>query len=339
MLNKTSDLHMHLSGSVSMDFLAEVATKNKVETVFEELQKVRRQYDALAGTPPSVDLIWQQFALIHKILLTLNDIHVATINAIANSKASYLEIRTTPKALAGKQWQDYVDTFIAGLIVGNNQSVKTKVAYGILSLDRTLHDKTFAMQVIDRIVAEQTRTNLLVGVDISGNPVAPRKLSGADLAAVLQYALSQSIGVAVHLGEVETAVEKAECDTILEVFSTWQKQQPASQANPFHGKVRLGHGIYLSAQQQRLIKDLQIPIEICPTCHEKLHWWQQDKPHPVTAIYQFWQDPVVSGTDDEIIFGANAEQENLRLLRVLQFKETQDVNQAREHQAKFRFVK
>ena len=298
---------------------------------------MRRQYHALDSIPPSVNLIWQQFSLIHQLLLTPADIHAATINAVANSTASYLEIRTSPKILAGQSWEDYVDAFVKGLAAANNQHADTKVACGILSLDRTQHDKAFAMKMIDRIIAEQTRTNLLVGVDISGNPLAQRKLTGIDLAEVLRYALKQSIGIAVHIGEVDTAVEKAECDNILEVFSSWYKQQSASHTNSFHGKVRLGHGIYLSEQQQLIIKNLQIPIEICPACHEKLHWWTQDKPHPVTAIYQSWQDPVVSGTDDEIIFGANAEEENLRVLRMLKFPETDNVEQARAHQAKFRF--
>ena len=42
--------------------------------------------------------------------------------------------------------------------------------------------------------------------------------------------------------------------------------------NPLHGKVRLGHCIYLTQQQKERINKLGIPIEICPSCHSKLNW-------------------------------------------------------------------
>lgn len=340
---KVSDLHMHLNGSFSEDFLKQMAEKNNALAAFTQLMAVREAYKKLYADETlqkidhqqSIALIWQQFALIHKIMQNLEDISLGTINVIENSKARYLEIRTTPKDMAGATWEQYVDAFLQGLEAGNQACNGKKMARGLLSLDRTIHTEKMAYAIIDRVVAEKKLRGLLVGIDISGNPMTIRTLTGDTLAAVVRYALDKKIGVAIHIGEADTLTEKNEVDVILKVLAEWHGEDPA--ANSFHGKVRLGHGIYLSSEQRDMIKKLQIPIEICPSCHEKLNWWSMNKPHPVTHIYQHWKDPVVTGTDDEIIFGGNAKDENSQVLEMLGCADNKAQDEARAHQSQFRF--
>lgn len=340
---KTSDLHMHLNGSFSLNFLRRIAEKNNKTAEFQKLMETRETYAKMVEEESqrgvhdkSITLIWAQFSFIHKIVQTLEDIQEGTVDVMQSSKAAYLEIRTTPKDMAGSAWEKYVDAFVAGLIDGNKKCAGRKIARGLLSLDRTIHNEEISYAIIDHVVAEKERTGLLVGIDLSGNPLAERKLTGEALASVIRYALVKKIGVGIHLGEVDTPIESSEVDNILAVLAAWHNQDIASHR--FQGRVRLGHGIYLSDSQRSIIRELKIPIEICPSCHTKLNWWSKPNPHPVTQIYKFWHDPVVVGTDDEIIFGGNAKQENHTLLELLGYPTEQKKNHAHEHQSKFRFT-
>jgi adenosine deaminase len=339
MPDRLSDLHMHLNGSFSLAFLEKCALRNDAEVNFTHLLTLREQYTSLIQPKPSakfITLIWEQFAQIHQIIQSLADVYDGAIDVIQTSKASYMEIRTRPKEIQDASWQEYVAAFVNGLTQGYVID-KTKTARGILSLDRTKDTAARALEIIDEVAQEKAASGLLVGIDISGNPVEARTLTGATLATVLQYALTKDIGIAIHLGEVETTTERHDVDIILETLNAWHQANYSAAKNPLHGKVRLGHGIFLSEAQRTLIKQLQIPIEICPTCHKKVNWWNTNDLHPVTAIYKHWQDPVVSGTDDEIIFGANAEEENQTVLTLLGYPANESYAKARIHQALFRF--
>lgn len=339
--NKTSDLHLHLNGSFSMAFLKETAEINNAQSEFSQLLDVREKYkklltqEANIGSDQSIALVWKQFSLIHKIIKTLEDIKKGTIDVIATSKARYIEIRTTPKDMAGESWSKYVDMFISGLQEGNERFKAKKAARGLLSLDRTIHTETSSDAIVKRVVAEKKKSGLLVGIDISGNPLANRTLTGDGLITVLKFALSNDIGIAIHVGEVDNEIERKEVDGILQFLKNWHEQD--TQKNIFAGKVRLGHGIFLNHDQRELIKTLKIPMEICPECHHQMNWWNKNKPHPVTGIYQFWKDPVVIGTDDEMIFGNNAKKESKQLLKMLSYPENKKLTEANEHHATFRF--
>jgi adenosine deaminase len=255
---------------------------------------------------------------------------------VASSKASYLEIRTTPKGADKAARQPYIDTFVSGLQQANTRFAGRKMAYGLLSLDRSSCTPEAAHEIIDAVIAEKERSGLLVGIDLSGNYLAPRKLTGRSLALTLKYALSKNIGLALHVGEIDSPEERSEVDLILETLADWQKQQP-SDKNPFHGKVRLGHGIFLTPKQIELIREMRLPMEICPACHEKLNWWKTNQPHPITKLYTSWQDPVVPGTDDELFFGEDARTANQRVLDFFAYPKDRKTGDAHAHHARFRF--
>jgi adenosine deaminase len=344
-LRKTSDLHMHLNGSFSMAYLEMLAMRNHCVEEFTKLKQLREEYQVMLKQGINersfagyVNLIWAQFGAIHKIVQTLDDIREGTIDVVGSSKARYLEIRTTPKIMPGASPENnYVTAFVNGLVAANAKYEGKKVARGILSIDRTVHNLDDARDLIDVVVAEKNDSGMLIGIDLSGNPLAKRVLTGEQLGEAIQYALYNQIGVALHVGEVDTQIEKDDVDHMLKALIVWRDQQPPSDRNHFHGRVRLGHGIHFTEDQRTTIRNAQIPIEICPSCHEQLNWWNRNAPHPVTNIYSFWRDPVVSGTDDEIIFRGAAKKENRRLLKMLGFEKDHDKEEAREHQSQFRF--
>jgi adenosine deaminase len=154
---------------------------------------------------------------------------------------------------------------------------------------------------------------------------------------LVHLALNKSIAIAIHAGESDSERERQDTDAVLTALEQWKSLHPGEDKNPLHGKVRLGHCIFLTQEQKDRIKKLGIPIEVCPSCHSKLNWHLEKDPHPTTLIYQDLSEPVVLGTDDELIFDGSVKNEFNRLLSFFSNKEQLSRKQLKEHQSSFRF--
>ncbi|STX38693.1 hypothetical protein [Legionella feeleii] len=337
----TSDLHCHLNGSFSLPYLYEVAKKNGCLDKYMRLVALRDAYLNKTQKQPEegyakedINSIWEIFALIQAIIQTPEDISLGTLDVIRSSAAKYMEIRTTPKEMTDKSKDDYIDAFEQGLLAATQST--SKKAFGLLSLDRTVHSFSEAQHFIKRVV--QSPEGVLKGIDISGNPIAPRTLRGKELEQLIELALNSKVGLAIHMGEADTAVEREDTDTILSALEAWVKTNAPQQANPLFGKVRLGHCIFLTLEQKNRIRALNIPIEVCPTCHSKLNWHKEKSPHPVTGVYSDVEQPVTFATDDEFVFGAGIKTEYLKGLGLFSNKNELSKKQIKENQAQFRFA-
>jgi adenosine deaminase len=334
----TSDLHCHLNGSFSLEFLKRMAIKHQCEAIYEELVFLRDNYLKQTAMQPAfgygaelIEMVWKQFGLIHQIIQDLSDITEGTIDVITHSAASYLEIRTTPKAIGAGPRDQYIDAFEAGLLAANQNQGLNKCSVGLLSLDRTLHGLDDAVYFIDRI--KSSPSSVLVGLDISGNPACKRTLTGVVLGKVINLALQSGVGIAIHLAESDSELERQDTDVVLDTVEAWFKSHKLS----LQGRMRLGHCIFLTEMQQARIRDLNLPIEVCPTCHSKLNWHLEREPHPVSRVYGDLSEPLVGGTDDEMIFGASADMEFAHLLRFFTNAKNLDSQAIKRHQATFRF--
>lgn len=336
-----SDLHCHLNGSFSLEFLKKTAERNSASETYVQYEQLRQKYLEVTKEQPKegyekklIDMIWGLFALIHKIVQNLDDIMHGTIDVVKNSEAKYLEIRTTPKAMNGKTRDDYINAFEAGLNSVNFKGDK-KSAHGLLSLDRTIHTVADAADFIERVLKSPQK--VLVGVDISGNPLGKRTLTGKDLARVVLMALEKEVSLAIHMGESDTDIEKQDTDAVLEVLEQWKCAQPDSGKSLFWGKIRLGHCIYLTQQQKERVRALELPIEICPTCHKKLNWHLEDKQHPVASVYADVSENLVIGTDDDAIFGGRMDNEFKQFIRFFSNAKNLSRKDIKQHQSEFRF--
>src|SRR3989338_1798102 len=101
-----SDLHCHLNGSFSLQYLEQTANRNGKEKDYERLVEIKEEYRKLTEiqteegySQEHIRLIWQQFGQIHRIIQTLEDIKMGNVDVVRSSQANYLEIRTTPKSL------------------------------------------------------------------------------------------------------------------------------------------------------------------------------------------------------------------------------------------------
>lgn len=285
--------HVHLNGSISLEYLKDAAERNGCIGF----------YNSFVAEPD----LWKKFGWIHQIIQTAEDVKLATIDVVKHSKADALEIRTTPKTIGMEGMDAYVQAFIAGL-VDANKAYPQKKARGLLSIDRARHSLEDAKRIVDIALAEKQKSGMIVGVDLSGNFIGNRTLTGHDLYQAIIYALQKDIGVALHVGEIDSEIERQDFDIILKAIEEY-KQNPQSK---IYGKVRLGHAIYRTLEQDQKISALKIPIEICPTCHQKLNWWKAGQPHPILTLYKN-RHQVLAGTDDNLLFGCNDEQEQQTL--------------------------
>lgn len=332
-----NDFHLHLSGSLSRNFLKKTAEKNKVKEIFIKLDEIhqKRKRKEIAN---NLKAVWTQFSLVSQIIKTPEDIRLGVMDVVEHSEAIDLEIRSTPKVLDGTNWLSYANAFVNGLLDANAR-FPDKNPRGMLSLDRTIHKLQEAKQIIDYV--DEDPTGMLVGIDICGNPADHRVLTGSDLSEAIMYVLEKNMGIALHLGEIDSDIERQDTTHILTALETWQFQQKSvtSNLNPFHGKVRLGHAIFLTPDQRNKIKKLDLPIEICPSCHEQLSLFTHDE-HPVTKVYSPEEKKtalnVLPGTDDCYIFDCSARLEAERVSRQMKCTPEQSVEIAKQ-QDKFKF--
>ena len=140
---------------------------------------------------------------------------------------------------------------------------------------------------------------------------------------MVKMGLEKGVGVGVHVGESKGEVEKRDIEVILGVLEGWDNSSSFSSSSSssssttyFHGKIRLGHGIYLTEQQKKRVFSLSLPVEVCPTCHLRINWHTPPSPHPISLLYPSLDCPLVVGTDDCLVFGAGCMEEWGKMKRI-----------------------
>ena len=302
-MNKHCDLHIHLGGSISKDLLIEFARSDDNQKVIDDIE--------------TADVL-ETFKIIHNLTNSSERIKASTEDVIRASNADYLEIRTTPRCFSSTTpLRHSVEAFVAGL---RKYPEKAK---GLLSINRYRHDVKSAQEIIALALEFSDH---IVGVDISGiNPDGIRTIQGDDLKIVVETILNNSLGLAIHLGELNLEKDRIDSAIVLNSIDKWIVQ---NQADCF-GKIRLGHALFLEEENKRIIRKHQLPIEICPSCHRYIGGWNIGQKHPVQHVYPDRDSPIVIGTDDTLIFSTNFKRE-LELAR-------KELPYSLENQCNYRF--
>lgn len=282
-MNKHCDLHLHLGGSISKDLLIEFAKSDDNQKAITDIE--------------TADVL-QTFKIIHNLTNSSERIKASTENVICASNADYLEIRTTPRCFSSTTpLRHSVEAFVAGL-----QKYPEK-AKGLLSINRYRHDVKSAQKIIALALEFSDH---IVGIDIPGiNPEGIRTLQGEDLKKIVETILNNSLGLAIHIGELNLEKDSIDSTIALNAIDHWIVY---NQADCF-GKIRLGHALFLKEEHKRIIRKHQLPIEICPSCHRYIGGWNIGQKHPVQQIYPDKNSPIIIGTDDTLIFSTNFKRE------------------------------
>ena len=293
-MNTYCDLHLHLGGSISPELVRRFAQSDRDEHALEALAEA----DVLT-----------LFQAVHRLVQSPERVEIATEDVIATSTADYLEIRTTPrKFYSDGSFRPYVEAFVSAL---RRHSDKAR---GMLSIDRYKHDLTTARDII---MLALEYPDCIVGIDISGvNPPGIRTLQGDDLAACIEIILDSQLGLAIHVGELESEKDQRDNTAALMTIDSWLQRHPLTTCV---GKIRLGHAIFLAEEHKRIIRKHQLPIEICPTCHRHLGCWGNGQEHPVQAVYPEHTSPVVLGTDNALNFSTSFHHEKAIFLNAFPY--------------------
>lgn len=226
------ELHAHLSGSISQEYLA-----NKNQTF--------RGVDVVASQ--SLAECFEYFKEVGRVIVdleTLEDAARHVLSDFAEEGCIYLELRTTPKAFGGMSTErDYVAT-IERVSSEFSGSMDVKL---LLSIDRgKIHSKQMARERVANLrELAAAFPSFVVGFDVCGDPRA--KTIELVLDAVEENGLE--LPITVHTGEMR---DDDEVELIL------------SKAERL-GIKRLGHCCFVPDDT---FGGRDFGVEICPTSNQ-----------------------------------------------------------------------
>jgi len=287
------ELHAHINGSLSkatMRRLIQMKAKNgkMKEEITEQMISI------VDGTQKTLKECFDMFKVVHQIVDSAEAIYLATkdvIKEFAYDGVKYLELRSTPKSIGTMTKDVYMDSVLTAIRECNWDDTCDIVTKFLVSIDRR-NGPAVAEETIDLAHKYQSVTDVVVGVDLSGDPMAG---NSSDFTPALIRAKSLGLKTAVHLAE--TKERKSETREILD-------SRPD----------RIGHGTCLLVEDGGyqelvdLVTQHKIPLELCLTSNVKGQTVQGYDVHHFRKWYDMGH-PCIICTDDKGIFSTTLAKE------------------------------
>lgn len=265
-----SELHAHLGGAVSMDFIRLHSTSQDCNELSNFIAKVREGLDYSEA--------FKVFTIISKILNSNSLIEEAAFDFCRsqyNDNVTFSELRTGLKRLDGG-FEDYLRAVLKGLKRGvTTYPIHVNL---VLSLRRDTSEQD-ANETID--LAIKYREQGITGIDVSGDSL---KGDGSGIFEALKRAKRAGFSATLHIGE--NRLERPE-----------QQMKELQQIQP----CRVGHGVFLCPEAKSWIEEKQIIIEACIRSALSVGMISRPGDHPALALFKKGH-PVVFCTDDSILF-------------------------------------
>lgn len=266
-----TELHAHLGGAVSMDFLKRHSTAQVYNELSGFIQKLKEGIDYKEG--------FKAFPMIGKILNTNKLIEDAAFDFCQSQYAdqvTFSELRTGLKRLDGN-FEDYLKAVLRGLERGM-RAFPVKVNL-ILSLRRDT-PSIDANETIN--LAIKYRDQEITGIDVSGESI---RGNGDGIFEALERAKKHDFPITLHIGENPNE-------------SPEQQMKELSLLQP----SRVGHAVFLCPQARKWIEEKQVVIEACLRSAIAVSMIRQPAEHPALELFKKGH-PVVFCTDDSTLFG------------------------------------
>ncbi|KAI4933247.1 hypothetical protein J4E85_003652 [Alternaria conjuncta] len=289
--NDATQLHAHLTGSISRDCLHAIWETKKARQPDFDLE------DPLVAIPAGkVDYDIKTFfplfsSYIYRLCSDLPSIQYSTravLQDFQDDGVVYVELRTTPRAILGEgvTKDDYVKTVLDILNAHNDDANNTMRAFLILSIDRR-NNIADAEEVVD--LAIKYHSTGVVGVDLCGDPAkGDIRIFGDSFAR----AKAAGLKITLHFAESENSSSDLELQTLL----SWQPD-------------RLGHVIHVKDEFKKTIELHGIGVELCLSCnvHAKMITGTYSDHH--FGVWRHSSVPVALSTDDVGVFCSPLSQE------------------------------
>lgn len=258
----------------------------------------------VAGHQRTLSECFQIFGLIHRAVRTLDDVRLVTrrvLRAFAEDGVAYLELRTTPREMAGCTTRQHIETVVEELAAFEaSQRTRGDEALTVrllISADRS-RGRSAADAAVDLAVAlklgegSKTAAKYVVGVDFSGNPTVSSFVdSGCD--SSFSRARAAGLRASVHCGEVADAADVAAC-------VRWCDRGD-----------RLGHALILPDAVAAEVRRKRLPVEVCPTSNVMTLKLPHLGQHPLRSSIIARGHPVSINTDDSGVFATTPSAEHL----------------------------
>ena len=265
------DLHSHLSGSIGQEKLSELL-KNRHQQHFEKFDCLQ----AFGSITEANKKCFNYFDAVYKVvtdLVALKECTTSVLDMFASENCVYLELRTEPKSFEiGKSTaEQYVDV-VQECITELNTPVHRMDVKLCLSIKRDHNHTTSIEAVVEKldkiIMVSKKYSDLVVGIDICGNPLHDTIISKILPALLQRQECFKSIPILFHIGEVEN---DEECDAVIDHIERLNIR-------------RLGHVIQLKEHHINKLnsigeKGYVLGIEMCPTSNQVASQWKDMKSH------------------------------------------------------------
>ncbi|OJJ49939.1 hypothetical protein ASPZODRAFT_13047 [Penicilliopsis zonata CBS 506.65] len=277
----TSQLHAHLSGSISRKCLHELWTRKKEADPAFEVE------DPLVLMPEGkVDYTLKTFfsvfnKLIYQLCNDLESLAYATnsvLDDFLTDGVRYLELRSIPRAFPGASEEDYVTTVLDVMDAFQERTQGRMAVYLILAIDRGVPDPGQAQATVSLAIRHHHRG--IVGIDLCGNPTKSTEILLSIYGPAFTRAKSHSLRVTVHFAELRSATI-SELETLLSF-------QPD----------RLGHVIHVPESIKREIAARKLALELCLSCNVHAEMIEGTFPDHHFGYWRHMDCPVILCTDD-----------------------------------------
>ncbi|KAK4474205.1 hypothetical protein MN116_003502 [Schistosoma mekongi] len=272
------ELHAHLSGSVSMEFL------RRESIAHQSLQYTDPSF-GFGSLEGDLDKCFDSFRKIHKSIHTPEILQRATSSVIEDfcqENVILLELRTTLRPLPTHR--SYLNSVIKG--IQNSPSVLDKRIYVTLLLSFDRSKSVDEALITLELAKEYYSSGLISGIDLSGNPLVGNL---CDFVPLLNTAHSYGFKTTVHIAEVANQSED------------WYKFLNLYLPD------RLGHGTFLTNLDENavlargIVLNSKIPLELCLTSNIKSKTVENYESHHIN----YWMEkkhPICICTDDKGLF-------------------------------------
>ncbi|MCS7251613.1 MAG: adenosine deaminase [Anaerolineae bacterium] len=284
------DLHRHLEGSLRLSTLVEIARDHQIHLGLDaDLEALLR---FTASEPASFQRFLSRFQLLRLFYASQEAIRRMAYEAVVDAaldRVRYLELRFNPAALAqarGFHLEEVIE-WVLDSVAQAQQRFNIQVRL-ILTIVRG-EDPKIAWQIARLAVAH--RPHGIVALDLAGDELCE---SATELVPVFQWAREQGLFLTVHAGEIGPSANIRHAILVM-------------------GAHRIGHGIQAihDSDVLELIRERNVPLEICPTSNLQTGAVASFRHHPLPDLYRLGlkvtlntDDPSVSDTKltDEYLF-------------------------------------
>ncbi|KAK3926959.1 Adenosine deaminase-like protein [Frankliniella fusca] len=291
----TQELHAHLNGSLSEDTLRDLFMENPD---LKSDERIKSLISSFLLKSRSLEECFKKFEIAHAVTVTPAAVKRATKDVISDFAAdgvAYLELRTTPRSVPGiMSKSEYVQAVVDTIkdVQAFNSSDKFIIVKLLLSINRQESPIEAEENVRKAIEANAAYPDIVVGVDLSGNPKYGDVVR--NILPLLTEARKSGLKVVLHCAEIPN---ENEVEEMLKFNAD-----------------RLGHGTCVhpsyggSEKLWRLLLDSKTPLEVCLTSNVKCKTVETYENHHLRHLLQL-QHPFAISTDDKGVFSTSLSKE------------------------------